>query len=99
MGKLSRFKIPGYTERMEKINKGIEEIKDRYDRHVMESYPKIVEDSEGIAYWESPKFVKMKFKGITPQQGYIRTMDKFNKLHIARFIRCYIKDEYVVVEF
>lgn len=98
MGKLSRFKVPGYVERIERIKKGIIKIKDEYDKHLMEGYPKVEEDSEGIMYWENPKLVRMVFKGLTPQQGLVKTMDKFNKVKMLRFIKCYIENEYVVVE-
>lgn len=90
--------MPGYAERMEQIRKGVIEIKDKYDKHKMEGYPKVEEDSEGIAYWESPKLVRMIFKGLTPQQGLTKTMDKFNKVKMIKFIRCYIENEYVVIE-
>jgi len=98
MGKLSRFKIPGYAERMENIRNGVSKIRDIYNKHIMEGYPKMEEDSEGIAYWENPKLVKMMFKGLTPQQGLAKTIDKFNKVKMLKYVKCYINDGYVVVE-
>lgn len=83
---------------IKQIQKGMAEIKDKYNRHMMEGYPKVEVDSEGIMYLENPKLVKMKFKGLTPQQGLTKTMDKFNKLKMLKFIKCYIMDEFVVVE-
>ena len=96
MGKKSMLKVPGYAERLENIkNNAIKIVND----HLQTNYPKIEEDGEGIATWESPKRVKMQFKNITPVEGYLKTMTKFKRLHMDKYIRCYLENGLVVIEF
>jgi hypothetical protein len=87
-----------YTQKMEDIKKGLVILRERHDKHILNKYPKTEEDSEGIMYWESPKHVRMEFRGLTPQQGYVKTMSKLKLTRMDKFIKCYIEDKYVVVE-
>jgi hypothetical protein len=98
MGKLSRLRMLGVSLN-ERVNSASSKLKANYDNHIQSQYPKIEEDSEGISIWESPKKVRMEFKTLTPQQGYDKTTSKFNKLHLTKFIRCYIEDTCVVIEY
>lgn len=45
--------------------------------HYSKSYPYVEEDSEAVATWESARKVRMRFKGITVQEGYERARKKF----------------------
>jgi hypothetical protein len=100
MRKFEKIKIK-LAERFNsgRVDKAIERLRVAYDKQLMKHYPQIEEDYEGISIWENPKKVKMQFKGITPEQGYSKTMEKFRMLHIDRFINCYIEGIYVVVEY
>jgi hypothetical protein len=100
MGKLSRLRMlgSGYTKRLEEARSGLNKIGEIYNNHIMDGYPKVEEDNEGIIYWVTPKICRMEFKELTPQQGYIKTMEKFKRVRMDKFINCYIDDKYVVVE-
>jgi hypothetical protein len=100
MDKLSRLRILGqsYTERVDDLKNGAKILGNKYREHMLTKYPKTEVDSEGVMLWESPKKCKMIFHELTPEQGYIKTVDKFNKYHVNEFVRIYIDGVYVVVE-
>jgi hypothetical protein len=100
MGKRSRLKNLGekYKQQIEDIKKGLMTVGTRYDEHILDKYPKVEEDSEGTMYWATLKICRMEFKELTPQQGYVKTMEKFKRVRMDKFINCYIDDKYVVVE-
>jgi hypothetical protein len=87
-----------YSKRLEEARNGLNRIGEMHHKHIMDSYPRIEEDNEGIMYWSSPKICRMEFRELTPQQGYDKTMNKFRLARMDKFIKCYIDDKYVVVE-
>jgi hypothetical protein len=94
MGKQSRIRNLGVKYR-ERIAGATVKL---YNEHTLKEYPYDEEDSEGISHWFNPKLVKLEFKGLTSQQGYVKTMSKFKLIRMDKFIKCYIEDKYVVVE-
>jgi len=99
LGKLSRLRMLGhsYLERLD-VKKGAKILGDRYREHVLSGYPKTEVDSEGTMIWDSPKKCNMRFNGLTPEEGYIKTVDKFKRFHVNKLVRIYINGEFVVVE-
>jgi hypothetical protein len=67
--------------------------------HEKRTYPYVEEDSEGITKWLSPRMALLKFKGITVQEGYSRTVNKFKYTQRIHKTSISIEGDYVVVNF
>ena len=70
----------------DKIRRKIQELKavrkarelvTKFQEHKKRTYPYTREDDEGIAIYLSPHHVEMIFKGITPEEGYKKTINRF----------------------
>ena len=71
-------------EKMKALHEKYKDLKDKFREHEEETYPYTEEDNEGIATYLSPHHVEMVFKGITPSEGYRKTINRFKligKLH------------------
>jgi hypothetical protein len=70
-----------------------------FKTHEKRAYPYVEEDDEGVARWLSPRMALLKFKGITVQEGYSRTVNKFKYTQGIHKISISIEGDYVVVNF
>lgn len=69
-----------------------------FNDHAKRIFPLVDEDDEGIMYWEDSKHVKVKFKKMTVEKGYLKTVELFRKARILKYAKIYIENEYVMVE-
>lgn len=92
----------------DKIRRKIQEIKavgkarelvTKFQEHKKRTYPYTREDDEGVATYISPHHVEMTFKGITPEEGYKKTVDKFKLIGRIHKTRIELVGEKVVVHF
>jgi len=92
----------------DKIRRKIEELKavkrareliEGFKVHKKRTYPYIEEDDEGVTRWLSPRMALLKFKGITVQEGYERTINKFKYIKRIHKTSISIEGDYVVVNF
>ncbi len=67
-------------------------------QHLSAIYPRTDEDAEAIATWISPKCVKMRFKAMTPDEGYNKTVKKF-KILFRYGVKVTREDDLTVVSF
>lgn len=67
--------------------------------HEKRTYPYSEEDGEGIATHTSSRRVEMTFKGLTPKEGYEKTINKFKLIGRIHKVRITLESDKVVVSF
>jgi len=82
-----------------KVVKKAKEFIAEFQEHEKRTYPYIEEDDEGVTRWLSPRMALLKFKGITVQEGYSRTVNKFKYTQKIHKTSISIEGDYVVVIF
>jgi hypothetical protein len=92
----------------DKIRRKVKELKvirkakgyiDEFREHEKRTYPYIKEDDEGVMTYLSPRKVEMVFKGISPNEGYKKTVNRFKLLGRLHKVRIELEDDKVVVDF
>jgi hypothetical protein len=92
----------------DKIRRKIQEVKavgkarelvTKFQEHKKLTYPYTREDDEGVATYISPRCVEMVFKGISPEEGYKRTINRFKLIGRIHKTRIELVEEKVVVNF
>jgi hypothetical protein len=92
----------------DKIRRKVEELNavkkargliEGFKGHEKRTYPYVEEDNEGITRWLSPRMALLKFNGITIQEGYKRTVDKFKYIQRIHKTSISIEGDYIVVSF
>jgi hypothetical protein len=91
-------KVRRKVKELKSIKKARELITE-FREHEKRTYPYIEEDDEGVMRWLSPRMALLKFKGITVQEGYERTINKFKYIQRIHKISISIEGDYVVVSF
>lgn len=84
---------------MKKSEQYTKQYIDEFREHEKRTYPYVREDDEGIATYLSPHHVEMIFKGITPEEGYKKTVDRFKLIGRIHKTRIELVGEKVVVYF
>jgi hypothetical protein len=70
-----------------------------FQDHERRTYPYTEEDSEGIITYFSSKHAEMTFKGISPREGYEKTINKFKLIKRIHKTRITLEGDKVVVDF
>lgn len=70
-----------------------------FQEHRKRTYPYTREDEEGIATHTSSRRVEMTFKGLTPKEGYDKTVNKFKLIGRIHKVRIALEGDKVVVDF
>lgn len=91
-------KIKRKIAELNAVKKAREYILD-FQEHKKRTYPYFREDNEGTATYLSPHTVELVFKGITPQEGYERTINKFKLVQRLHKVSVMLEGNKVVVDF
>jgi hypothetical protein len=70
-----------------------------FKTHEKRTYPYSEEDDEGVSTFTSSRHVELIFKGITPEEGYRKTVDKFKLIGRIHKVRIALVNDKVVVDF
>ena len=84
---------------MRKAKQYSEQYIKEFQEHEKRTYPYIKEDDEGVMTYLSPRKVEMVFKGISPNEGYKKTVNRFKLLGRLHKVRIELEDDKVVVDF
>jgi hypothetical protein len=70
-----------------------------FQEHEKRTYPYSDEDDEGVSTYTSSRHVELVFKGITPEEGYKKTINKFKLIGRIHKVRIELVNGKVVVDF
>lgn len=84
---------------MRKAKQYSEQYIKEFQEHEKRTYPYIEEDGEGVATYISPRRVEMTFKGLTPKEGYDKTVNKFKLIGRIHKVWITLEGDKVVVNF
>jgi hypothetical protein len=70
-----------------------------FKAHEKRTYPYSEEDNEGVSTYTSSRHVELIFKGITPEEGYKKTINKFKLIGRLHRVRIELVNGKVVVDF
>ena len=90
-------KIRRKIQKLNAVRKAKSYIED-FRVHEKRTYPYIEEDDEGVMTYLSPRKVEMVFKGISPNEGYKKTVNRFKLLGRLHKVRIELEDDKVVVD-